>query len=903
MAGKESICPLKALITFISVLSLLLLTGSAVLLAGAEVKWVPDGIPMTRAAGDDVDPLVVPDGSGGAIVVWENASDRIRAQHVDINGNLQWGNDGLIVFGGISGTVFGYDAIADGSGGAFVVCDEAGGKIHGQHLDQNGNRLWGVNGVTLHSGSADSWYPRLCSDGSGGIIAAWENRTNPTSAYDILAQRVDNTGTALWNAVPGGGAVVYSSSGEQTNVQIAAGTSGDAIIAWQDERSGNPYVYAQRMNGTGNQQWIANGVQIGEGGWSEYYTRDIAPDGVGGAVIGWEYPGGAATSSDIYAQRVNSAGMNQWTAGGVAVCSNDAAQWRPQVVSNGAQGAFIAWDDYRNNETDVYCQNVNSDGSPYWMANGFQVTVQPEAQREVRAASDGAGGVMLAWMDARHGYGYEVYAQRLNNVGNEYWTSTGVRVCSRENGECAPALANTAGGEAIIAWIDRRNTPSTGYDIYAQRVMTTGGPLPTTWYFAEGTTRAGFDEYISIENANAASSDVRITYMLEGGATQEQTLSVPGRSRATVNVNAFLGPEVDNSAQVETTNNVPIVAERPMYFNYNGVWMGGHDVVGVNQTRQDWYFAEGTTRPGFDQYICLQNPGNNAAAVRITYMLENSQTQTQDLTIGAKSRLTVPVNAVLGPGVDNSAQVSSTNGVPIVAERPMYFNYNDVWTGGHCTTGAMNPATTWYFAEGTTRPEFDQYICLQNPEANQADVKITYMMEGGQTSEQVIAVPPSSRTTVNVKQILGEGVDNSAKVETTNGVNIVAERPMYFDYKGMWTGGHDVVGTNAPGDTWYFAEGTTRAGFEEWLCLQNPNNKTVEALVTYMQDDGQNNLDTITLPSTSRVTIWVNDVIYGEHDVSIRVESSDGSPIIAERPMYFNYGVYGWTGGHDVLGY
>ena len=69
------------------------------------------------------------------------------------------------------------------------------------------------------------------------------------------------------------------------------------------------------------------------------------------------------------------------------------------------------------------------------------------------------------------------------------------------------------------------------------------------------------------------------------------------------------------------------------------------------------------------------------------------------------------------------------------------------------------------------------------------------------------------------------------------------------------------------------------------------------------QDDGQNHLDTITLPSTSRVTIWVNDVIYGEHDVSIRVESSDGSPIIAERPMYFNYGVYGWTGGHDVLGY
>jgi len=112
-----------------------------------------------------------------------------------------------------------------------------------------------------------------------------------------------------------------------------------------------------------------------------------------------------------------------------------------------------------------------------------------------------------------------------------------------------------------------------------------------------------------------------------------------------------------------------------------------------------------------------------------------------------------------------------------------------------------------------------------------------------------------------------------------------------------------VVGANAPGDTWYFAEGTTRAGFEEWICIQNPNANPVEVLLTYMQDDGNNRLQTVNLPATSRETVWVNDFILGEHDVSIRVESSDGSPIIAERPMYFTYGVYNWTGGHDVLGY
>ncbi len=65
------------------------------------------------------------------------------------------------------------------------------------------------------------------------------------------------------------------------------------------------------------------------------------------------------------------------------------------------------------------------------------------------------------------------------------------------------------------------------------------------------------------------------------------------------------------------------------------------------------------------------------------------------------------------------------------------------------------------------------------------------------------------------------GQDVSLKVTSDRG--IVAERPMYFDYQGKWTGGHDVLGANAPSKSWYFAEGTTRAGFDQWLCLQNPN--------------------------------------------------------------------------------
>jgi hypothetical protein len=74
------------------------------------------------------------------------------------------------------------------------------------------------------------------------------------------------------------------------------------------------------------------------------------------------------------------------------------------------------------------------------------------------------------------------------------------------------------------------------------------------------------------------------------GSTDIQTLTVPKNSRSTVVVKDKLGegddPAHDFSAKVESTNNTPLVVERPMYFNYKGTWDGGHDVIGASRKRR-----------------------------------------------------------------------------------------------------------------------------------------------------------------------------------------------------------------------------------------------------------------------------------------------------------------------------
>jgi len=427
------------------------------------------------------------------------------------------------------------------------------------------------------------------------------------------------------------------------------------------------------------------------------------------------------------------------------------------------------------------------------------------------------------------------------------------------------------------------------------------------------TGPGAFNEYILVANPDEErAAQVQVTYMDDTGKKDLRTATVPPGARYTIDVNKD-EPCTELSATVKSTNGVPVVAERAMYFDYHWAWTGGHDVVGAAAPATKYYFAEGTCRPGFDTYFCLQNPGTVAAKVKLTYMKGDGTTATENVTVAAGSRCTVSPVETLGTyndaAHDFSTMVESTNGQGIIAERPMYFNYRGIWTGGHDVLGTTSTSSTYYFAEGTCRPGFDPYLCVQNPTSAAARVKITYMKGDGKSVVDEVSVPAHARSTILPREKLGTGNDPahdfSTKLECTNGLEIIAERPMYFNYNGAWTGGHDVMGLVSPSASYYFAEGTCRPGFDPYFCIQNPGSLPAAVKLTYLKGDGTSAVEERSVPAGSRVTVNPHGVLGTgndpAHDFSTRIECTNGQQIIAERPMYFNYGG-SWTGGHDITG-
>ena len=408
--------------------------------------------------------------------------------------------------------------------------------------------------------------------------------------------------------------------------------------------------------------------------------------------------------------------------------------------------------------------------------------------------------------------------------------------------------------------------------------------------------------------------------MEPNGNTTIETLTVPPTSRATVLVNdTIINKAV--ASEVKCTNNLGIVVERSVYWDIPGVeWVGGHNSIGIPFTSTVWYMAEGSTFESedstfaFDFYTLIQNPTDKTAEIRVTYMNQNAETAIVEFNLGPKSRHTIYVDDIM-PNDHMSTKIESLNGVGIAAERSMYWNSDGIpWVGGHCSRGVISPSTEWYLAEGSTEEQMESWVLIQNPNNETAEVEVTFMTKDGTMVIQNISLAPVSRYTISANTFFSDE-PFSTKIESLNGVTIIAERAQYWDAGNInRAGGHSFHGVTDTAATWYLSEGATAGSFIEWILIQNPSFDLAEVTVTFMKSDETTVVEKIKVLPTSRYTLLVNDIIPDEA-VSAQIESTNGTEIVVDRAMYWapnsqsietlqSFGLDSgdWLGGHSSSG-
>ncbi len=437
----------------------------------AHATWATNGSPASLADSNQVLARSLADGSGGVFMVWEDyrsGDADIYAQHLDGAGTPLWGSNGTLVVSQTAGQESPVLA-TDGSGGIIVAWQDGrsgGYDIYAQALNAAGATRWTASGVPICLASGTQVLQVATDDGAGGAIVAWRDQRGADT--DIYVQRVDNGGTTLWTL---NGAAVCDTIGTQSDIRILRDQQGGAFMLWRDRRSGtNSDLYAQRVNPSGAMLWTKNGVVV-TAAVNDQLGPAVVSDGRFGFIAAW-HDARNGLDYDIFAQRIRPNGAAAWTANGVGVSVTAANQQLPVITSDGAAGAIVAWFDPRTNSRgDVYAQRVDSLGVQKWTANGVAVCAADSTQFVRTIVSDQSGGAIIGWDDDRAGF-REVWAQHVNASGSLLWAPLGLQIATAAGQRNLNSSVGDGQGGAIFAWEDFRNGIKS--DIYAYRVTSIG---------------------------------------------------------------------------------------------------------------------------------------------------------------------------------------------------------------------------------------------------------------------------------------------------------------------------------------------------------------------------------------------------------------------------------------------
>jgi hypothetical protein len=446
---------------------------------------------------------------------------------------------------------------------------------------------------------------------------------------------------------------------------------------------------------------------------------------------------------------------------------------------------------------------------------------------------------------------------------------------------------------------------------------------PWTGYFAEGATSSLFDTRLALLNTNPLAANVALRFLASDGTIRTHTLGVGAQSRATVDVKTLAGMA---AAEFSTTieSDIPIVADRTMTWDAVTRY-GAHAETAIPAPSATWYLAEGATHSGFDLFYLLQNPGSTETQVRVRYLRPSGAPLEKTYRLAPTSRTNIWVNVEEFDGLgaalastDVSAVIESLDVTPIIVERALYLSSaGRLFNAGHESAGVTAPHLQWFLAEGATGPYFDLFVLIANPNAQAADVRVTYLLTDGRTFSRTFTAAPNSRSNIWVDAEEFAGIDGypladvavSTTVEALNGVPIIVERSLWWPGTfAQWHEAHNSAGAWQTGTAWALAEGEVGGpvGEETYVLVANTSTFAGSARVTLLFEDGSSSVRTYALPPQSRTNVAIGPdfgAIASNRRFGVLVESLGDTPaqIVVERAMYHNAGATFWAAGTNAL--
>lgn len=349
-------------------------------------------------------------------------------------GNFLWGANGITLANDVN-TFQPNPKLAKTTDNSIVVTwvySSTPNKIVFQKISPGGVKQWGADPVYLSGTGAENFtFPSLVTSDNNSVIALWSGYTgsflNPGN-YKLYSQKFSSDGSMVWKDT------VYS-LGRVTGFftpKIFPDESNGALYVWEDDRNAVNLrsAFVQHYSSSGTRIFPLNGAEVStESGvnkfdaWASYMTSTNE------TYLVWKNSNSLQSQFAIYGQRLSSDGGRLWGDNGKEFVPFSSNSYINQVCFTFDTNIVYAFNEAIfgsiNNLQKSFTTNRN--GILGWTGSVIDVSSVSSEKSKVVATLSNTGMTKIVWSDGRNGAS-DIYAQNVNSNGT--LGNTGVFISS-----------------------------------------------------------------------------------------------------------------------------------------------------------------------------------------------------------------------------------------------------------------------------------------------------------------------------------------------------------------------------------------------------------------------------------------------------------------------------------------
>lgn len=267
---------------------------------------------------------------------------------------------------------------------------------------------------------------------------------------------------AQWPTQADQNLMICDHTGEQALPKICATSDGGCYIAWYDHSSGNYDVYLQRLNSAGVPQWtVPCGMLISnhtQDSWITDWSMTVDLEDHCIIAVNDLRAGG---DWDIYGYRISPAGEFVWGADGIAISDNDNFEPDPQLCVTSDGGIVFAWQESTDTANVINLRKLSTAGTDMLIPTVITITATNGVSIPRLTAADGASFILqyLIHQGTQFWAPRHIYMQKFDAVGEQLWFEdpTAVMTTGGIGVQMEPDVIHDGIGGAYSYWYDTRN--------------------------------------------------------------------------------------------------------------------------------------------------------------------------------------------------------------------------------------------------------------------------------------------------------------------------------------------------------------------------------------------------------------------------------------------------------------